>query len=31
VVAVWDGVSPGTRHTIRYASQLGVAVYVHRV
>jgi hypothetical protein len=29
LVAVWNGVSPGTAHTIRYARQLGLAVHVH--
>jgi len=28
VIAVWDGRSPGTRHTIELALQRGLAVYV---
>jgi len=31
LVAVWDGVSRGTRHMIDLARQHGLAVYVHRV
>lgn len=31
LVAVWDGVSPGTRHMIGLARQLGLAVYVYRI
>jgi hypothetical protein len=29
LVAIWDGLSPGTAHSIRYARQLGLAVHVH--
>jgi hypothetical protein len=31
LIAVWDGISPGTRCTIAYARQRGVPVYVHLV
>lgn len=31
VIAVWDGKSRGTWHTISYARQQGKLVYVHRV
>ena len=31
LVAVWDGVSRGTRHMIDLARQQGLAVYVHLV
>ena len=29
LVAVWDGVSPGTRHTVQLARAYGIAVYLH--
>jgi hypothetical protein len=29
LVAIWDGVSPGTAHSIRYARQHGLPVYVY--
>jgi predicted Rossmann fold nucleotide-binding protein DprA/Smf involved in DNA uptake len=29
LIAVWDGTSRGTRHTIQYARQQGIPVYVH--
>ncbi|MDD5017639.1 MAG: SLOG family protein [Eubacteriales bacterium] len=31
VVAVWDGVSAGTRHTIEYARNIGKTVWVHMI
>jgi hypothetical protein len=31
LIALWDGVSPGTGHMIRTMNQLGRKVYVHRV
>jgi len=31
VIAVWNGTSPGTRHTIECARANGLPVYVHRV
>lgn len=31
LVAVWDGVSPGTKGMIEYARSKGLRVYVHRV
>ena len=30
LVAVWDGVSRGTRHTIELARRAGLPTYVHR-
>lgn len=30
LIAVWDGVSPGTRHMIEYATARGLRVFVHR-
>jgi hypothetical protein len=31
LIAVWDGISRGTRQAIEYAHQQGISVYVHRV
>ena len=31
VIALWDGVSKGTKHMIDTAERKGLAVYVHRV
>lgn len=31
VIALWDGVSRGTKHMIDTAERLGLKVYVHRV
>lgn len=31
LIAIWDGTSPGTSHTIWAAQAQGLAVYVHRV
>lgn len=31
LVAVWDGISPGTKHIINYMNKLGKPVYVHIV
>jgi len=31
LIAVWDGVSRGTKHMIEYARSCGLQVYVHRV
>jgi len=31
LIAIWDGVSRGTRHTIDLAHQHSVPVYLHRV
>lgn len=30
LIAIWDGQSPGTRHMINIARQMGLKVYVHR-
>lgn len=31
LIAIWDGVSMGTKHMIELAQELGLRVYVHRV
>lgn len=31
LVAVWDGLSPGTRDMIRRAEKMGLKVYIHSV
>jgi hypothetical protein len=29
LIAVWDGKSPGTKHMIKIATELGLKVYIH--
>jgi hypothetical protein len=31
LIAIWDGISPGTKHIIEYMQKLGKPVYVHIV
>lgn len=31
VVAIWDGISPGTKHMIKIANDKGLQVYVYRI